>query len=192
MKIEKSQVTKLVITGAPRLDPITVYAEDIGPRQGKIVIECYGKSWSGYWGGMGDCTLAEFFCSCSTDYIADKISHTPANITDAEAIEDGARREITLLRRGKLMRRFGPGHGAAIYRIGRNDITAKEARELWEEVDSARFGDDGCGESKLMQKIFGDEWWYSLPTKPNPDYVYLCRVIEAVQAGLRESVLEVA
>ncbi len=52
MKIETSTVTKLTITEVARLDPITVILEDIEPRKGKIIIECYGKSWSSYWGGL--------------------------------------------------------------------------------------------------------------------------------------------
>ncbi|SDH05344.1 MULTISPECIES: hypothetical protein [unclassified Duganella] len=188
MQIERSQVTKLVITGALRLDPITVFLEDIGPRQGKIVIECYGKSWSGYWGGMGNRTIAEFFRSCSVQYIAQKISDTPAEVTDAESIADGARRQIIKLRRGEIMRSFAPAGRAG--RFGRDDITAERASELWEDVDTATFGNDGWGESKLMQEIFGDEWWYCLPTKPNPDYQYLRRVIEAVQAALQQEAQE--
>lgn len=178
MKIERSQVTKLVITGAHRLDPITVFMEDIEPRKGKIVIECYGKSWSGYWGGMGDRTIAEFFCSCNCDYIARNISDAAADLTDADAIKDSARREIAILRRGRLL----PATG---FRIGRNDIDKEQARELWDRVEFAYFGDDGWGDSRLMEEIFGDEWWCHLPTKPNPDYQYLRRIIDAVQDGLK-------
>lgn len=185
MQIERSQVTKLVITGAYRLDPVTVYAEDIGPRQGKIVIECYGKSWSAYWGGMGERTIAEFFASCSPDYIADKMTDERADITDEEAIADGCRRHIIKLRRGQMMRSWR-GDGAT-YRLGRDEIRPEKARELWDEVECASFGNDGWGASKLMQDIFGDEWWYSLPTKPNPNYQYLRRIIEAVQAAFNES-----
>lgn len=184
MKIERSEVTKLVITDIPRLDPITVFAEDIGPRQGKIVIECYGRSWSAYWGGMGERCIAEFFCSCSVDYIAGRMGEVQSDITDSKAIADGARRQIIELRRGQLL---SNGH-----RLGRHDITTKEARELWEEVEYAHFGDDGWGESKLMEKIFGDEWWYRLPTKPNPDYQYLCRIISAVQDALKQTMEEPA
>jgi hypothetical protein len=187
LKIERSQVTKLTITGAPSLDPITVFAEDIGPRQGKITIECYGKSWSAYWGGMGEQNITEFFRSCSVDYIANKMTDERADITDAEAIADGARRQIIKLRRGHFMRRLDGTRG---YRIGRDEITAEEARELWEEVDGAWFSDDGSGDAKLMHKIFGEEWWYSLPTKPNPAYQYLCRIITAVQAALEETMKE--
>lgn len=190
MNIERSQVTKLVITGAPRLDPITVFAEDLGPRQGKITIECWGKSWSAYWGGMGDRTILEFFCSCSVDYIANKMTDERADMTDEEAIADGARRQIIKLRRGEVLRRGVTG-GSDI-RIGRDDITKERARELWEDVDTATFGNDGWGESTLMQEIFGDEWWCSLPTKPNPAYEYLCQIICAVQEALALDVAEKA
>ncbi|WP_274643372.1 hypothetical protein [Pseudomonas serbica] len=61
LKVERSTVTKLVITGAPRLDPITVFLEDFGRRDcptesnpnyqtapGKITINCWDKSWNAY------------------------------------------------------------------------------------------------------------------------------------------------
>jgi hypothetical protein len=186
MNIDRSQVTKLVITGVPSLDPITVYAEDIAPCQGKIVIECYGRSWSAYWGGMGERTIAEFFATCSPDYIANKMTDERAEITDAEAIADGCRRQIIKLRRGQMMRSWREGQPA--YRFGRDEIKAEKARDLWDEVDCASFGNDGWGASKLMQEIFGDEWWYSLPTKPNPNYQYLSRIIGAVQEVFRASI----
>jgi hypothetical protein len=184
MKIERSQVTKLVIKDVPRLDPITVYAEDLGPRRGKMTIECYGKSWSASWGGMGDRTIAEFFCSCSIDYIAGNMTDERSSIVDETSIEEGARRQIIKLRRGEVL---SNGH-----RIGRCEITQEKARELWEAVDYAHFGHDGWGESKLLGELFGDEWWYSMPDKPNPNYQYLCRIIETVQAGLKETMMEAA
>lgn len=177
MKIEQSHVVRLKITEVLGLDPISVFLEDLGPRRGKITIECYGKSWSAYWGGMGDRTIAEFFCSCSVDYIAGNMTDERSSIVDETSIEEGARRQIVKLRRGEVLRN---GH-----RIGRCEITQEKARELWEDVDCANFGPDGWGESKLLGEIFGDEWWYSLPDKPNPNYQYLCRIIEAVQEGLR-------
>ncbi|SDO46932.1 hypothetical protein SAMN04490202_0989 [Pseudomonas reinekei] len=61
LKIERSTVTKLVITGAPRLDAITVFLEDFGRRdcsiesdpnyqtaQGKITINCWDNSCNAY------------------------------------------------------------------------------------------------------------------------------------------------
>lgn len=71
LKVERSTVTKLVITGAPRLDAITVLLEDFGRRdwptesnpnyqtaQGKITINCWDNSWNAYLGGMGPRTVA--------------------------------------------------------------------------------------------------------------------------------------
>lgn len=183
MKIEKSTVTKLTITGAPALDPITVFLEDIEPRRGRITIRCYDEAWTAYWGGMGDRTIAQFFCECDEHYIAKNLKQgIDSTIVDGDSITEGAFREIIAMRRGRTVRSFL--NPERLVRMGRNEITAEEARELWDEVDSAEFGDDGWSDPKLMQKVFGDEWWYRLPTKPNPDYQYLCRIIRAVQEGL--------
>lgn len=184
MKIEKSTVTKLTITGAPALDPITVILEDIEPRRGKIIIECYGKSWSSYWGGMGERTIAQFFCSCDEHYIAKNLDQgIHASVVDADSIKDGALRHVIFLRRGRMIGSFG--NPDRKHRVGRDEITKDEARDLWDEVDCADFGDDGFRQPELMQKVFGDEWWYRLPEKPNPDYQYLCRIINAVQQALQ-------
>lgn len=40
LKVEHSTVTKLVISGAPNLDPITVFLEDLAPCKGNITISC--------------------------------------------------------------------------------------------------------------------------------------------------------
>ena len=70
MKIEKSTVEKIKITGAKNLDPVSVFLEDLEPGRGKITIECYGKSWSAYWGAMGkERTISQFFCDANTEYI---------------------------------------------------------------------------------------------------------------------------
>jgi hypothetical protein len=166
VKIEKSCVTKLMITGAPSLDPITVYAEDIAPRKGKIIIECYGQSWSAYWGGMGDDTIAEFFCGASQDYIANCMSRgIDSSVFDPDAAKDHAKREIIKQRRARL-------------------LSADDAREEYDEIEDSTIEDDPWLSCDLMQKIYGDEWWYRLPSKPNPDYVYLSRIIKAVQEAL--------
>lgn len=36
LKVERSTITKLVVTGAPSLDPITVFLEDLAPCKGEI------------------------------------------------------------------------------------------------------------------------------------------------------------
>lgn len=181
MKIYSSQVTKLTITEVPRLDPITVFAEDLGPHHGKITIECYGKSWSGSWKGMPGSSITDFVRSSSVDYLAGKMTDERDTITDADSIKDGARRQIIKMRRGEVAISRLTGR---IHRLGRDEITAAKARALWEYIDIANVGDDGSGDSKLMQEIFGDEWWLSLPTRQNPNHQYLCCIISAVQNAL--------
>lgn len=182
MQIERTNVTKFTITGVPRLDPITVILEDIAPRRGKIIIECFGKSWSSYRGGMGERTIAQFFCACDEHYLAKNLSNMTAEITDGDSIKDGARRQIVEMRRGRMIPSITrPGQ---FVRFGRNDISAGEARDLWNDVEFASVGSDGWSEHNLMQKIFGDEWWVRLPSKPNPDYVHLCTIIKVVQEAL--------
>ena len=83
MNTEKSTVEKLYITGAKALDPITVYFEDIRNREGMMTIVCYGKSWTGYWGGMGDnIKVKEFIAGCHAEYIANRIDHDRATKRD--------------------------------------------------------------------------------------------------------------
>lgn len=70
MQVETSTVTKLLITGAEGLDPISVYLEDFEPCKGKITVSCYDKTWHAYWGGMWDgLTIGQFFCKLHDAYI---------------------------------------------------------------------------------------------------------------------------
>lgn len=75
MKITPLQLTAYEITPPPsyRLDPIRVTLHDVSPGHGRIIIECYGKAWSSYWGGMGDLSIKDFFCSCGSDYLITKL-----------------------------------------------------------------------------------------------------------------------
>lgn len=73
MKVEESTIRVLTIHDAPKLDTITVVLQDVAPHHGRLIIECWGSSWTAYWGGMGDRTLAEFVTSCGADYIFGKL-----------------------------------------------------------------------------------------------------------------------
>jgi len=35
-----------------------------------------------------------------------------------------------------------------------------------------------------MQKLLGEDWLKAMPMMPNPDYVYLTRIVEAVREAL--------
>lgn len=36
-------------------------------------MECYGKAWSAFWGGMGNQTVRQFVAECGPDYLANKL-----------------------------------------------------------------------------------------------------------------------
>ncbi len=76
MRIENTSAIVFTIFDAPRLDPITVVLQDLGPSAGRLIVECYGSAWSGYWGAMGDRNLFDFLCVCSPQYISGKMHPT--------------------------------------------------------------------------------------------------------------------
>lgn len=73
MRIEPERVDALTIYGADRLDPIFVVLQDLGSGHGRLTIECWGSAWSAYWGAMGSESLRKFVCSCSADYVANRL-----------------------------------------------------------------------------------------------------------------------
>jgi len=75
VRIEPANVVAFTIYDAPKLDPITVIMEDVGPGNGRLTVECYGEAWSGYWGAMGDRTLQEFIADCDAGYLANRMSN---------------------------------------------------------------------------------------------------------------------
>lgn len=168
MKIEKSIVQKLKMTGVYGLDPISVFLEDYEPGKGKITISCYDKSWHSYWGGMSGRSISDFFLSCDNYYITKNLSSVSSEINDYESL-------------GKKIRDF--------YKE-KYDIDDYETYEILQNVESM-----GCDEMEwegwirndpsVMCEVFGDEWWRSIPTKTNPEYKYLCRIIDAVKDALR-------
>jgi len=87
MKIERTQIQRLRIAEADRLDPVTVYMEDYEPGKGKIIIECYGKSWSSFWGSMASNTIAEFLCCCDEHYLAKNLSSIDADVIDFDSLD---------------------------------------------------------------------------------------------------------
>ena len=116
---------------------------------------------------MGSGTVAQFFFKCSDQYLAGKLATgIEDEIIDPDAIEKHAKAHVCKLRKQR-------------------DIYKEEARELFDEIDSTSFDDPYC-EPDLMYRIYGDEWWYSLPQKVNPTYKYLCLIINAVKQALSQ------
>jgi len=73
MRIETQDARVFRIYDAPKLDPILVVMQDLGPGVGRLLLECYGDAWSGYWGATGERTIQQFVLGCSADYIAGKM-----------------------------------------------------------------------------------------------------------------------
>ena len=197
MKIEQTQITKLLLNdlmGEPhKLDPVTVIIEDQGvraergdhkTRQGEITIKCYGNAWTTYWGSMGDRTVAQFFSDCSADYLIGCLARSLSSSRfSGQALVELARKTIISRRQGWRHRNFEFGY-----------LDKDECRELFNQTDELSSADtlqravDWHGD--LLCKIFDTEepWHFACDaTEPNPDYLYLQRIVLAVQVGLRQA-----
>jgi hypothetical protein len=201
LKVERSTVTKLVITGAKRLDPITVFLEDFGRRdcpiesnpnyqtaQGKITINCWDNSWNAYWGGMGPRTVAEFVADCDWHYVLNCLDR---GISDTQftgdALEALARKCILERRRGRNKSDWEEG-----------SLDAEDARRLFNRVDELRnieSSNECWHQSELLTELFGEEWHYPVGDRAkeeNHKFTYLRRVVQAVQIALRQEQQQVA
>ena len=172
MKVTETTARKIVIADI-ELDPVTLYLEDLGEARGKATITCCDDSWSYYWNAMGKRSIAEFLLQADNDYLARKFSRgISSRIADMDALAKEAQKEVLAQRR-------------------RRACDAFEARELFDACPGIAGCDriDQC-DTDLMQQIFGDEWWQGTgtATKPNPKYKYICRILDAVKAALKELV----
>ena len=72
MKIEvwREDVDVWVITDAPGLDPIHLFWQDLGESKGRLIVECYGRAWSAFWGSMGGKSLYEFVKGIDAGYLS--------------------------------------------------------------------------------------------------------------------------
>lgn len=178
LNIEQSTVQKLKITGAKSLDPVSVFLEDQAPGKGKITIECYGKSWSAWWGAMGDkTTITEFFCEAPDEYLAKNLSSAPLDTyeDDYEAMVPLIRKRVLELRREE-------------------DISSDGARTLYNIEDWDEYKPDHPYDSWKPPYMLLDKEDFealeidciSIPHKPTHEYEYLTRIICAVKAGLQQ------
>ncbi len=170
MNITTSMVKKLKITGLENLDPITVIAENFGPGSGKIIIECFGESWSHYWSHMGEqYTLETFFCKASDDYIAGKLCSGRTDEPDWDGMPERIRKEVIKMRR-------------------EGELEKHQAREFFNDASSIDHELSVHFNSDLMSVVFGDDWMCCIPDKPTREYRYVTKIIPVV----KEAFLKVA
>lgn len=74
--MRKLSVEAFEIPAAGSLDAIQVFWQDVGPGQGYVTITCWGCAWACYFGGMSGQTIRQFFASCDTDYLTNKLGIT--------------------------------------------------------------------------------------------------------------------
>ena len=172
MKVTTGTVKRYYITELDRIDPITCYVENYQPGKGKIIIECFGQSWSSFWGAMGTGDLQEFFVSANSDYLVTNLSNA-LHSTKKVSYEDWtpyAKKEVVRLRREDPY-----------------EMSAEKARGLYDRLD----GEPLYDHCDLLLSIYGGEWWYDWPQERNEDYYYLERVVEAVQEAFKETKVSV-
>ncbi|SER36307.1 MULTISPECIES: hypothetical protein [Pseudomonas] len=190
MKVTTANVTRLTLTELAEfsLDPVTVILEDYAKGQGKIIIECYGSSWSSYWGAMGGRSVAQFFIDCDSDYLIGCMSHVSQKRFDSEALKQVMKRALLAARRDYSMWGKSP---ASVDRFQLLPLDAGAARNAFDELDSIYDGYEFYNlPSHLMEAFFGIDWMTyasQYGQVPNDDYLYLERIVKAVQAGLAES-----
>jgi hypothetical protein len=163
MIVEKEVVQKIMITNTP-FDPIAVYLEDQGKGRGKIIITCFGESWTAYWGAMGDQTIIEFVTTCDNAYLAKNLSKIPTEVDDPDKLKQDMIK--TVLSKRKSL-----------------DLNEKDAREYFDALSDTD-SESLIADQDLLFNVYGEEWWYKIPKRPNPDYVYLCKIITIVKEAL--------
>lgn len=168
VEVATAHVTALRLTGLDNLDPITVYLDNPEPGRGQITIRCWDTSWTAGWRGLSSRRVEEFFVVQNDHYLAKNLSSLKAEVlASGEGLTRLLRVEFLRQRRAR-------------------ELDKGLARTLWEDAEGVEIGEGHCSDHKLMVAAFGEEWFHDQPTMPNSDYLYLCRIIQAVREGLRK------
>jgi hypothetical protein len=169
MKVARSTIERLKISET-KLDPISVYLEDLGPGRGKITIECFGKSWSASWPAMGkDNTVSDFVSSCDHEYLIGCFGGPKSHIIDNDKSKEWLKSEIKRKRRC-------------------NELSEEDARSAWDDINFYDSPWTWClTQNEDVFNVLGENWWCAdFPQKVNPKYEYLCSVINTVKEGIKK------
>jgi hypothetical protein len=170
VNIVTTSITKheLIELDEYHLDPVTLILEDMGPRQGKLTISCYGEAWTAYWGGMGERPLIDFLLLSNTSYIVDKLFTGQRYEPDFDSF---CKREAHELLR---MRRAG-------------ELTKQEAARLWDRLRDQGSVDDYCLiDNEVASRVIGDDWHAAVDSVATHKYQYLHRIVDAVLDALKQ------
>ena len=171
MKIEKSMIKKNIIFGLRNIDPIAVCFEDINPGVCKITITCFNKAWTYTWASIGKNEKAKhFFARCDNQYLFKKMSSDNISEIDFSKVKQATIERI-------LKNRKEHGYQEEFSAMNTRDMytVAKKMRqpESLDEIDK-----------KLMNMVFGDEWYEYLPTRKTAEYEHLCRIFDIIKYAI--------
>jgi hypothetical protein len=62
------------IEGVEGLDPVTVLIDNESLGRGLVVVECYGRSWSAFFGATGQTSMEMFLSRLDADYLASALT----------------------------------------------------------------------------------------------------------------------
>jgi hypothetical protein len=176
MQVEASTIQKIEVSGADALDPVTCILQDLGRYRGSLTVTCFGRSWTRQWNNTGANSIAEFVAWQSAEYLAEALAPMMRQtVYDESLFVDYARRVV-------VERRLG-------INLDYDSLEKEEARQLYNACESLRgYGAFESLPSALMTDLFGDEWYFTAghAQGPNPDFVYLIRISQAVIDGLAQ------
>jgi len=166
MKVDFSKVTKIKLTEVDSLDAVTVFLDDFEPGRGKITIECYCDTWCSYWGAMSGDTVSQFFQRANNDYLINCLSRgISRRIMDDSNLNEFLHKKIIDMRK-------------------EDEISEDKARDLWDYVEIQCSLDSDSHD--VFYHVLGQEWWcYDFPERPNPDYVYLDKIVTAIKNSMK-------
>ena len=155
MKIADLTCRLVKIWDVPKyFDTINVTINNTYPGAGRLTLTADSSSWSHYWNTIGeDRTLEQFILDSPVDYLVDKLGNGISS-TQHDDSEDSCKDVLQ----------------TAVIKLRRDrDISAHEARKIWNEIDDGgslytRFSFEG--ELMICDHIQNVEW----KIIPNPRY----------------------
>lgn len=173
MEIKRSTVEKIRIediNASHRLDPVEVIIENYGDGAGKILISCWGESWTGYWGSMGS-TVEEFFQRVDNGYLIGRMANYDSMVQDTDEDADFIRTLILNHRR-------------------RGMIDKQEAKEAWDYMGLYAPDRNSLCYGRVPEELkviegMDEPWYFEWPRKVNHKYEYLSRILDLVREVIK-------
>ncbi|TCV51574.1 hypothetical protein [Pseudomonas sp. 460] len=176
MQVEASTIQKIEISDAGALDPVTCILQDLGRYRGSLTVTCFGRSWTHQWNNTGSNSIAEFVAWQNAEHLASALAPMMRQTVYDESML------VAYAKRVVVERRLGIS-------LDYDSLEKADARRLYNACESLRgYVEFESLPSALMTDLFGDEWFYAAghAQGPNPDFVYLTRISQAVIDGLAQ------